>query len=180
MVRISTAEALEYAAGWNEAHHDGDPDGFARVIREWVDHFQANGIERVSGAMVVLRRRPEGRNWRRAVSLARHPERLGDERVAELFAAQDRLAGLDDDALLAMPLRTPADLRVERYQRPGEKQFCVLDLDEALGVRRPVPPHLADAVLQFDGSAPLRDIAGAAGLLEGLRALIKLGFVTLA
>ena len=176
MARISTAEPLEYAAAWNEAHYEGDRDGFARVVREWVEHFDASGIERVSGAMVVLRRR-DGRNWRRAVSIARNPMRLGGERLAELFAAHDRLDGLDDDALLALPLCAPPELRVERYERPGETPSCVLDLDEALGVRRPVPPDLADVVLRIDGSTPLQAVGGAAGVLDGLRSLIKLGFV---
>ena len=180
MARINTAEPLEYAAAWNEAHHDGDRDGFARVVREWVDYFEATGIERVSGAMVVLRRRPGGRNWRRAVSLARRPERLGGEALADLVATQDRVDALDDGALLATRLRTPAELRVERYERPGDTPFCVLDLDEALGVRRPVPPELADVVLRLDGSAPLGDIAGAAALIDRVRALIKLGFVRIA
>jgi methylase of polypeptide subunit release factors len=179
MVRISTAGPLEYAAAWNEPHHDGDPDGYARVIREWIDHFDANGIERVSNAMVVLRRRPSGTNWRRAVSLARRPERLHGERLAELFGAQDRLAAMDDEALLAARLRAPDGLRVERYERAAGVELCVLDLDEAPGVRRPVPAELADVVLQLDGSTPLREASGAPAALGGLRALIKLGFVRL-
>lgn len=180
MARISTADPLEYAAGWNEPHHEGDQGGYGKVIREWIDHFQANGIERVSGAMVVLRRRPGASNWRRAVSIARRPQALGGERLAALFAAQDRLAELDDDALLDTRLLAPGELRVERYQRRGEEPTCVVDLEAAFGTRRPVSPGLADVVLRLDGTSPLRAIDGAADDLNGLRALIKLGFVTFA
>jgi len=180
MVRISTSGSLEYAAGWNEPHHEGDPRGFAQVIREWVDHWDANGIERVSNAMVVLRRRPGGTHWRRAVSLARRAVDLHGERLAELFTAQDDLAQLDDEALLASVAHVPADLRVERYEKQDEVELCVLDLEEAAGVRRPVPPELAEVVLRLDGGTPLGEVAGAPAVLDGIRALIKLGFVRLA
>lgn len=180
LARVSTATPLEYAASWNEPHHAGDPDGYGQVLREWVDHFEACGIERISAAMVVLRRRPGARNWRRAVSLARHPQRLGGESLAALFAAQERLAGLDDDGLLHARLRVPAELRVERFARPGRQPSCVLDLDEAVGVRRPVAPELADLVLELDGGRPLRAVDGAAEQVDGVRALVKLGFVAFA
>jgi hypothetical protein len=180
MARISTADPLEYAAGWNEAHHEGDQRGFGKVIREWLDHFQANGIERVSGAMVVLRRRPGASNWRRAVSIARRPEALHGERLAALFEAQDRLAGLDDDGLLDARLETPEELRLERYERRGMEPACVVDLEAAFGTRRPVSGAVADVVLQLDGTAPLHAIDRGADDLDGIRALIKLGFVTFA
>ena len=180
MARIMTAEPLEYAATWNEPHHHADTDGYERVVREWVEHFGDSGIERVSSAMVVLRRRPAPRNWRRAVSLARHPERLAGARLAAQFEAQDKLEGMTDAELLATPLRTARELRVERYERPGQARLCVLDLDEAVGVRRPVPAQLADLVLEIDGSRPLGAIDGAAEQVDGVRALLKLGFLSFA
>ena len=179
LARISTAGALEYAAGWNEPHYIGDPQGYGGLLEEWVDYWDKHKIERASGAMVVLRRR-RGANWRRAVSLARRPEDPDGKALAALFDAQDRLAALDDEALLDTRLRAPAELRVERYERPDGARTCVLDLDCAIGVRRPVTRELADVVLALDGSASLREFEGAAGDLAGLRALIKLGFVTFA
>ena len=43
-----------------------------------IDHFEANGIERVSNAMVVLRHRPGARHWRRAVSLTSPMRKVSD------------------------------------------------------------------------------------------------------
>ena len=180
LARISTAEPLEYAASWNEPHHASDPNGFVEEVRTWVDHFGDQGIERISGSMVVLRRRAQGRTWRRAVSLARHPTRLEGEKLAALFDVQDRLAALDDDELLDARLVAPAELRVERYDRPGSRGLCVLDLDEAIGVRRPVSHELGDVVLRLDGEAPLRAVEGAAAEVDGVRALLKLGFLRFA
>ena len=180
LARMSTADPLEYAASWTEPHHAGDPESFGREVREWLIHFQEHGIQRISGAMVLLRRRRAAAHLRTAVSLARHPKRLGGRRLAALFAAQDHLASLSDEALLNARLRAPAELRVERCQRPGGEQSCVLDLDDALGVRRPVAPALADVVLRLDGTAPLGEVAGGAPDLDEIRALVKLGFVTFA
>jgi len=180
MARISTAEKLDYAAAWNEPHYLGEPEGYARVVREWVGYWDEHGIEKVSSAMVVVRRRPGARHWRRAVSIARRPTKIDDDAFAALFEAQDRLAELDDEALLDARLLAPADLRVERYDTRGGKHSCVLDLEQALGVRRPVPPPLGELVLRLDGTAPLRAVEGGGGDLSGLRALIKLGFVTFA
>jgi hypothetical protein len=106
--------------------------------------------------------------------------RIRGEATAALFVAQDRLATLDDDGLLDARLRTPEELRVERYDTRAGKHTCVLDLDEALGVRRPVSQELGELVLRLDGDTPLRQVEGAADDLPGVRALVKLGFVTFA
>ena len=177
IARISTADPLEYAAAWNEPHHLTDPEGFAEEVRDWITHLRELGVERISVAMVVLRRRPDARNRRRAVTLKGHPTHLAGARLAALFDAQD-VASLDADELLDVRLRAPAELRVERSERPGAGQSCVLQLDGALGVRRPVSPELADIVLRLDGGSRLRDAAGDAADLDGVRALVALGFVT--
>ena len=180
LARISTAETLEYAAAWNEPHYGGDPDGFVREVRSWVAHLEDQGIERISGAMVVMRRRAVARNWRRAVSLARHPLRLHGDELAALFDGQDRLAELDDDALLATRLCAPAELRVERFDPVDGDGLCVLDLDSAIGARRPVSAALADIVLRLGDAAPPREVGGAVEHIDGIRALVKLGFLRFA
>jgi Methyltransferase small domain len=180
MARISTAGRLDYAVAWNEPHYVGDPDGYGNVVREWVGYWEEHGIEKVSSAMVVLRRRPGARHWRRAVSIARRPTDIHGDAYAALFEAQDRLAELDDDGLLDSRLLAPPELRVERYDQRAGKHSCVLDLERALGVRRPVPQALGELVLRLDGSSPLRDVEGGGDDLPGVRALAKLGFVTFA
>ena len=149
-------------------------------MRRWLAYLREHGIERISGAMVVLRRRSGARHWRRAVSLARYPEELDGERLAELFDAQDRLAELDDEGLAAAPLVAPAGLRVERFERVGGDRLCVLDLDSAIGVRRPVDAALADIVLRLGDAAPPREVDGAVEHIDGIRALVKLGFLRFA
>jgi hypothetical protein len=164
MLRMQTDEPLEYAARWSEPHHPGDPDGFERTVRRWLAYYDELGVGRITGAMVMLRRRADGRaGHRRAVSLAKVPYEPTGDAYARLFEAQDRLAQLDGgDA----PLRPARGLTVERRARPGGEAKCVLDCPAALGMRRPVAPALADAVEQPDlrATADLRD-------------LVKLGYV---
>jgi hypothetical protein len=160
MVRIATDEPLEYAARWSEAHHAGDTDGFGRTMRRWLAHYEETGVEAISGAMVVLRRRADSTPGHRiAVSLAKVPDQPTGDALAELFDAQDRLAELDGDA--GPTLARAEGLTIERYEKRS-----ALDCPRALGVRRPVTHDLADQVerLPGPGTAPLRD-------------LVKLGYV---
>jgi methylase of polypeptide subunit release factors len=166
MLRIQTDDPLEYAARWSEGHHRGDPAGFESTVRRWLDHYADTGVERISGAMVMLRRRSSGSGQRRAVTLAKLPDEPTGAAFAQLFEAQDRLDGLDDEALARTPLRRADGLRVERYERPGGETKCVLECPSALGVRRPVSPELADLVEQLDGAPQ-----------PGLRELVKLGYL---
>jgi hypothetical protein len=164
MLRMQTDEPLEYAARWSEPHHPGDPDGFEGTLRRWLAHYDELGVGRITGAMVMLRRRTDGRAaHRRAVSLAKVPYEQTGDAYARLFEAQDRLAELDGgDARL----RPAEGLTIERRARPGGEAKCVLDCPRALGVRRPVSAETADLVEQLDGrsSADLCD-------------LVKLGYV---
>jgi hypothetical protein len=158
MVRIQTDEPLEYAARWSEGHHAGDRDGFERTLRRWLAHYEETGVEAITGAMVMLRRRADSRSGHRiAVSLAKAADEPTGDAFGRLFDAQDRLAELDGGARVARA----EGLTIERYEKRS-----LLDCSRALGVRRPVPHELADEVerLPGRGTAALRD-------------LVKLGYV---
>lgn len=182
MLRLHTDDPLEYAARWSESHHPGDPEGYERTLRRWLAHYRETGVEAITGAMVMLRKRRDGgAGHRRAVSLARLPQELTGDAYARVFEAQDRLAALDDGALLDAPLRAAEGLSVERFERGGEGESTgVLDCETALGVRRPVEPPLADLVRALDGERTPREAGAGERLAPGLRALVKLGFVVFA
>src|SRR4051812_11548091 len=166
MLRIQTDDPLDYAARWSEGHHPGDPAGFESTMRRWLAHYADTGVEAITGAMVMLRRRSSGSGQRRAVTLAKLPDEPTGAAFARLFEAQDRLAALDDEALAHTPVRRADGLTVERYERPSRDTKCVLDCPSALGARRPVSPELADLVQQLDGTVQ-----------PGLRELVKLGYL---
>jgi hypothetical protein len=128
--------------------------------------------------MVMLRKRRDGAGGRRrAVSLARLPEKVTGDAFARLFEAQDRLGEV---SVLDAPLRAAEGLVVDRYERGEGKSMVVLDSELALGVRRPVEPELADVVQALDGKRSARDLGADDSLGPALEALVKLGFVVFA
>jgi hypothetical protein len=178
MLRLQTDGPLEYAARWSEAHHRGDPEGYARTLRRWVAYYEGLGIESITGTMVMLRKRRDGAGGRRrAVSIARLPHKITGDAFARLFDAQDQVA---EEQVLDAPLRAAPGLAVERFERGNGKSRVVLDCELALGVRRPVPPELADLVQALDGGRSARDAGADDSLAPGLSALVKLGFVVFA
>ena len=173
VLRISTDEPLLYAARWSESDHPGDAAAFGDQIERWSASYTEAGIERITGAMVVIRKRTNGgANWRRAATINSLPEGLG-ERLPKLFADQERV---DSEDLRAAALRPVAGIDVERYQRPGEDARAALDCKSAPATFRPVKPAVADWVI-----AGCPSLADADDVLVGEAAkLVKTGFVEFA
>jgi SAM-dependent methyltransferase len=174
LVRTSTESPLSYASRWSEFQFIDDPDGYRERVRELRRAYIDAGIDRISGAVVMLRRRsdaPSG-NWRRALTIAELPVGLG-ERLPKLAAAQDRLETIED--LREERLVAPPGLRVERVETPGGDPRCVLVLPSALSTRRPVPPEVAAFVLGLDGKTAVGD-----GPVDQLEVLVKTGYLDFA
>ena len=174
LVRYGTWEPLAYAAVWCAPHHAGDPVEVREAVDRWRASFAAAGIETISGAVVLLRRRPGPRHWRRAISLADVPEGLGD-RLPAIVAANDRLAAGEDP--LGARLRPAPGLDVERRRRPGEPERATLVCPAALVTRRPVQPAVADAVLRLDGRRTLGELLDDRALASPVADLLKLGLL---
>jgi SAM-dependent methyltransferase len=173
VLRVATEEPLVYAARWTEFDHADDPPAYRATLERWTASYAAAGIERITGAMVVVRKRGDrARNWRRAATLSSLPEGLG-ERLPKLFTDQDRVESED---LRAAALRPVDGIDVDRYQRPGEDARAALELKSAPSTYRPVKPFVADWVLA--GCPPL-DGADDALVAEAAR-LVKSGFVEFA
>jgi SAM-dependent methyltransferase len=129
---------------------------------EWDTDVAAQGIEAVTAATVVVRRRPEARNWRLALTVRGFPEGLG-ERLPALAAVHERLG-----ELAGTPLRRAPGLEIA-----GDE----LVLPATFEVRRPVPGPLAGVVRALDGATPLRELTTD---VAALAPLVKLGFVEFA
>jgi methylase of polypeptide subunit release factors len=181
IVRVLTETPLQYAARWPQRQHRGDPEGYDATLRRWQEHHREAGIEAITLAMVILRRRDGARNWRCAVTAADLPEKLIGKQMAQLFETQDRLAELDDDALLGAGVTPAPGLEVTRLRRVGERPRCVLSAQSAMGSRRQVTPALGDVVERLNGTGTLRDSMAIDNPppLDDVRALIRLGFVLL-
>ena len=151
LCRITTWNPLQYAATWAD-----DEAALAR----WHAAYVEAGIEAITSAMVVLRRRPAGRNWRVAVTLRARPDGLA-ERLPDLAAVHERLHG-------SAPLRRAPGLEVER--RSGERSRAILHLASTFEGSRPVSPAVAELVLGLDGTR---------AVTPEVATLLKLGFIEL-
>ncbi|MGW9111990.1 DUF7059 domain-containing protein [Microbacterium sp. NPDC055683] len=165
-----------------------------RLLDAWLDDFAERGVTAVGFGYVLLRR-AEGRP-----TLARY-ERVGQPipsegglgaHLAQVIAAHDRVAGLDDDALLALHLRVAADVTDSRHHLPGAEEPSVIELRQGGGFGRSVQadPALAALVGACDGELSLGQIVAAlaqllevdeaalrGGLLPAVRELVLDGFV---
>ncbi len=102
---IATAE--RHARVWlshvpDDQHRDFDGD-----LRRWLDWYEQNGIERIGGGVVFLKRRPSASHWMRSVFTPSKPsEDCGDQNSSHLRSADQpdasgRHPGLAQNALSA-------------------------------------------------------------------------------
>jgi methylase of polypeptide subunit release factors len=97
----------EYARQWLTIDASREPAAHARAVEEWVNRYNAMGIERIGFGLLTLRRRTSQNNWRCSVHVLKNaPEPLGPY-ILRLFENQDYLVGIG----------TPSDL-LEKRLRP--------------------------------------------------------------
>jgi hypothetical protein len=176
LIRHATWTPSAYATSWCTPHAD-DPEALRETVDRWCAGFADAGIEAISGAIVLMRRRRGPGHWCRACSLADIPVGLG-ARLPGIFAANDRLARGADP--LGARLRSAPGLDVERRQRPGEPERATLDCPAAVVTRRPVEPALAAAILRLDGTVTLRELLDDHNAAGQAAELLKLGLLDFA
>jgi SAM-dependent methyltransferase len=176
LIRSAVDNPVAHAATWFEDDHADDPEAYAVTIDRWLEVAAASGIEQISTAVAVIRRREAAARWFRAVTHRRAPGRLRGHDMDALFATQDLLEENGADPFV----QRVSDLRIERRLGPsGERWF--VDSRAALGGPRPCSAEVAALLAGLeDGarlSAALRSIPPA--LAEELRGLCKLGYLQL-
>jgi SAM-dependent methyltransferase len=174
VVRITTDTPRKYAVKWVEPDHLGDPAAFRDRMVSWVESYRAMGIERITGAVVVLRKRSDAaRNWRRACSIVNAPEGL-NARLPELAATQDRLeaAGATLDGAL---LRAADDLWVERYSQLGGKTGYAVESASTPATRRPVTAAAAQLIESLGAGMSISGVDDE--LARELVRLVKSGYL---
>jgi SAM-dependent methyltransferase len=195
LLRYSTHEPLQYAAGWNRPLR-GDAAAYGAALDRWTGHFAELGIEAISWGAIILRRRV-GENWVWAYSPSSDRVTPASDHVLRLFDAQDFLNGLDDEALLTRPLVLTGDHRLDQTGRldRGERivDRTVLRLDGGLGTEVAIDSATVKVLSLLDGRRTLGDALTAAAAtgnaderqfvanaLPVVRRLVELGFLLLA
>ena len=173
VLHTSTWATLDYATSWTSLLRV-DPAAYGEAIGRWVAHLRAEGIERIGGGVVILRRR-SGRNWALALDTGQ-PEVRADVHVRRLFAAQDYLRAHDDEALLDASLAPAEDHVVELAVRSGSVVSAQVSLTGGLGLSMPLDQAGVDLLERLAPGRSLREAAGE-GAVPLVRALVERGFV---
>ncbi|GAA2035138.1 methyltransferase [Pseudokineococcus marinus] len=171
VVQREVLDPAAYAETW--VRDGGQPPGpaFDALVGAWLDDLAARRVEAVGLGMLVLRRPRTGAGGR----LRRLEEVAGPAagplgaHVADVLAAADLLADLDDAGLASRRLRVADDVTEERHARPGAEHPEVVLLRQGGGFGRVVRvgTAVAGVVGACDGELPLGTLVGAvAALLE--------------
>ena len=110
LLRYAVHEPLDYAAAWNRPYRT-NPELYGAAIERWAAYFDELGVEAISWGCLILRKRPEGRNWFFSYTSATDRITGASDQVLRLFDAQDYLA-VDER-------RGHARRRVHRAGRPS-------------------------------------------------------------
>lgn len=184
-----------YALMWIKGTESEEPRKVESLFNEWMDYYEAAGIEAMSMGMVVLRRASSRPNW---FKISRSPEKMVGPAGA---AIQLRIHLLDfleanaaDASLLAQTLRVTALARMEQTCEPASGGWrgigARLRLASGLVETVNVDPLMANLVGRCDGSRNLGSIVTeinerldipsnqfVPACLQVVRSLVELGFL---
>ena len=195
VMRSDTLDAASYAAKWIRHTEWDDPEHFCQRFEEWVDYYERERIEAISGGLITLRRRSEGANWFRADDSPNRMLGPAGQAILQGFEAHDFLKTVEDDArLMAQRLQVSPDVRMHQDLRPSgdgwEVLRCEVQLERGLVYAGNVDPFMAGLIAHCDGGRVLgelmADLAAALGkdpaaiapaCLGIVRCLVEQGFL---
>lgn len=150
---------LDYAARWNVRRQQLAPDTYAGTLAAWTAAARREGIDRITSAAVILRRRA-GRNWLHDLELTGATRGHAGDHVRAIVEGVDHLqAHPTPDALLASTIRMRTGHRLDQSMVARGDGYDVqpgrLSMTEGLAVEVAVAPHMVPVLLRLDGTAPL-------------------------
>jgi methylase of polypeptide subunit release factors len=193
LLRYAVHEPLDYAAAWNRPYRT-NPELYGAAIERWAAYFDELGVEAISWGCLILRKRPEGRNWFFSYTSATDRITGASDQVLRLFDAQDYLAVTSAEDMLGDAFTVPDDHRVEqtiRLRDGGEMiERNVLRLDTGLRFEVSIDAATERVLALLDGKRPLGDVLAEAAEITGappeaffrsavpvMRRMVELGFV---
>ena len=193
VLRIDSFEAAAYAGVWLRQEHDDDA-ALAAEFDRWMAFYEREGIEAVSGGLVVMRPAVGRAPWFEVRDLPPGSGPCGESLARVLDARDFARRATGDRALLdAILMLAPDVAAVESRRATGEgweAQKVDLCAQRGLGFAARLDPVGAALVGFLDGRRTLREAAGAfarahgidpemlhAGLPALIRPLLELGLV---
>jgi SAM-dependent methyltransferase len=192
LLHSDTQDGLTYAAVWTRGP---DPEGYAEAIDRWTAHYAALGIRSLAMGALVLRRRTASSNWVRADELPATPDGECSGALLRVFAGEDRLRELGEDAeLLDEVFRVAEPVRLQQTVAfvggAPEVRGAELGLVDGLPLRGGADGGTIRLVQLCDGRRPLREVVAemarsggsdasevAERTLAVVRRLVGLGFL---
>ena len=135
-----------------------------RKFDEWMEYYQALGVESIQGGLIAMRKRP-GANWLRIEEDG--PQSLqapvGDS-VLETFACQDALEiSREDRDLMRLKPRLAPDAELSQQSRVSEGKWTPLTMKLSRTIGLPsslgVEPAVAGFLAGCDGSRSLEQLS---------------------
>jgi hypothetical protein len=159
LLHTSTDDALETASLWNRELLDS-PERYADALDRWLAYYRSLGIHHLGYACLVLRGRGDGRDGRLSVQpLPRAALRPAGAHVQRHFEMHDRLAEMDDAALLRRRLRVVDDAVLDQESRYADGRWrsegLTLRLDRGLPFSAELDTPTARLIRNLDGSTTL-------------------------
>jgi methylase of polypeptide subunit release factors len=180
---LSSADALDHTAGWND-HLAADPDALAATLDEWAEYFRTLGATFVTeGAVIQHRRRGVG-HLVRADAVEEDDLEFAGEQLDRVFQALALIAEEGDGVVDRLRLRLADEVRlVEEVDRHGAVRSSVFRLESGTWPEVEVEAETASVLLELGDGRTLEDSVAAAGgdepadLRDAVLDLLELGFL---
>ena len=174
VIEREVQDPVEYATMWlrdGGLTPERDAAGFDAALGAWIGDFEARGVEGVGFGFLIVHRPQRPREpWRLLEEVTTSGRGAPGPHVAEVLAARELLAGLEDEAVAAVhPVLAP-DVTEERHLVPGAAEPTVILLRQGGGLGRTIRATTAMAALAgvADGELSVGQVASAVAALSGL------------
>lgn len=163
VLRMETQKPLRYADQWIRDTEQDDPELWMRLYNEYMDYYEARGVDSISTGLVAMRRRRAESNWVRLEETPDlQPQPFG-EAVERMFRLHDLLASLGgDEGLLPLRLRVAETCRLEQQLmwEDGRMRIAQARLRQLSGLcfQGAADTRLSGLLARCDGRTALGDL----------------------
>ena len=161
LMMSASQDPTTYAAVWTRSR---DRDTYTATLDRWIKYFDELGLQAIGLGAVVLRKATPDTGWVRADYLPDNIAAPAGAGIERLFAAQDQLVRLSDEALLAQTYRAAPEHALLQTLTFKHGAGYVVDGAEVrarggLPFRGTVDPYSTQLLSRSDGTRPLSEIA---------------------
>jgi SAM-dependent methyltransferase len=161
MMLSAVQDPATYAGTWTRTR---DREKYTAALDRWIRYFQELDASVIGLGAVVLRKRAAGGGWVRADHLADSVTAPAGSHIERLFAAEDRLAALTDDAaLLDSAFAAVPDHQLQQRLKIEDGRYVIdqaqVALVNGLTFHGSVDAYAIQLLASCDGRTSLRAIA---------------------